>query len=190
MRKLFLFNSNSGFSLIELMTVVAIISILVTLGMPNFMRFRSKARQIEAKANLSTLFAAEKGFYAEWGAYTGDFRDIGLMVTGKLKYDIGFSSAGYQPPAPFTNAASDACGARTAFNTEVSACALDNKSFQASVIFRPAPASGGCKAGSDPTITGFRATAIGVIIGDRTNTPDIWTIDEVKTVCNNQDGTF
>jgi len=45
-----------GFTLIELMIVVAIIGILAAIAIPNFVRFQARARQSEANTNLKSLF--------------------------------------------------------------------------------------------------------------------------------------
>lgn len=59
-----------GFSLIELMIVVAIITFLAAISLPSFMRFLAKAKRAEAYLNLSSIYAAEKAYWAEHGTYT------------------------------------------------------------------------------------------------------------------------
>ena len=54
-----------GFTLIELMIVVAIIGILAAIAIPNFTRFQARAKQSEAKANLKGIFTTAKSWFAE-----------------------------------------------------------------------------------------------------------------------------
>lgn len=60
----------SGFSLVELMVVVAIMAFLAMIAVPNFMRFLAKAKRAEAYMNLSSIYAAEKAYYAEHNSYS------------------------------------------------------------------------------------------------------------------------
>lgn len=59
-----------GFTLIELMIVVAIIAFLAVVSVPSFMKFLAKAKRAEAYMNLSSLYAAQKAYFAEHGKYT------------------------------------------------------------------------------------------------------------------------
>ncbi len=61
--------SNKGFSLVELMVVVAIIGILAALAVPRFTVFQVKARQSEAKTNLSQIFTLEMSYMGEWDEF-------------------------------------------------------------------------------------------------------------------------
>jgi type IV pilus assembly protein PilA len=58
-----------GFTLIELMIVVAIIGILAMIAIPNFTKFQCKAKQSEAKTNLKAIFTSQRSEHAEDGDY-------------------------------------------------------------------------------------------------------------------------
>jgi type IV pilus assembly protein PilA len=58
-----------GFTLIELVIVVAIIGILAAIAIPNFLRFQLKAKSSEGKTNLAAIRTAEESFYSEFGVY-------------------------------------------------------------------------------------------------------------------------
>ena len=62
--------SRNGFTLIELMIVVAIIGILAMIAIPNFIKFQCRAKQSEAKSNLKALFQAQKSYFAEYDEYS------------------------------------------------------------------------------------------------------------------------
>jgi len=86
----------SGFSLIELMVVVAIMAFLAMIAIPNFNRFLAKAKRAEAYMNLASIYAAEKAYFAEHGKYSDVLfgeGGIGWKPEGKTYYTYGFAGA-------------------------------------------------------------------------------------------------
>jgi type IV pilus assembly protein PilA len=67
MRKLH--TRKGGFTLIELMIVVAIIGILAAIAIPNFLRFQLRSRVGEGKTNIAAIRTAEESYNAEYGVY-------------------------------------------------------------------------------------------------------------------------
>ncbi|MBN1962877.1 MAG: prepilin-type N-terminal cleavage/methylation domain-containing protein [Deltaproteobacteria bacterium] len=68
-KKLMLHKIERGFTMIEIMIVVAIIGILAAIAIPNFAKFQNRAKQSEAKANLKAFFTSAKANYAERSTY-------------------------------------------------------------------------------------------------------------------------
>ena len=85
-----------GFSLIELMVVVAIMAFLAMIAVPSFNRFLAKAKRAEAYMNLNSIYAAEKSYFAEHGTYSDVLMGeggIGWKPEGKIYYSYGFAGA-------------------------------------------------------------------------------------------------
>ncbi len=59
----------SGFSLVELMVVVAIIGTLASIALPKFQAFQAKAKQAEVKTNLSGIYTFQLSYQGENGSY-------------------------------------------------------------------------------------------------------------------------
>ena len=185
-----LLKSQSGFSLIELMIVVAIIGILATIAIPNFNRFQAKAKQSEAKGNLSGLYSAEKAFYAEWSQYYGALPDVGFVPEGRLNYQIGFSGTGGFANTTYT---APFVGSNACVSTGNGAAACKGSFTQPSraTVYQTA-AAGGCggtaaASASAPDALGFMATASGWI-SERAAVQDQWSINSEKITCNTISG--
>ncbi len=106
-----------GFTLVELLIVVAIIGVLSTIGIPSFRRMVQKSKKSEAKVNLGGLYTAEQAFFSEYGAFGNNITKIGFTVDGNpanLMYRVGFFSAanctGQGAILPATAAATDVLG--------------------------------------------------------------------------------
>lgn len=80
--------NQKGFTLIELMIVVAIVGILAAIAIPNFLNYQAKSQQAEAKANLGSIFTNMTAYSAEnTNGYTGaDLPTIGFSTSGSPRY--------------------------------------------------------------------------------------------------------
>lgn len=86
--------NGEGFSLIELMIVVAIIAFLSMISVPAMMKFLAKAKRAEAYIHLRTLANAQKIYWAEFGKYTknlGGAEGLGWKPEGTHNYTYGLS---------------------------------------------------------------------------------------------------
>jgi type IV pilus assembly protein PilA len=62
-------NLQSGFTLVELMVVVAIIGLLSSVAIPNFRKYQAKSKMAEAKLNLASIYIAESAFFSNYNIY-------------------------------------------------------------------------------------------------------------------------
>jgi type IV pilus assembly protein PilA len=128
MRKLH--TRKGGFTLIELMIVVAIIGILAAIAIPNFLMFQLRSKTGEAKTNLAAIRTAEEGYFAEFGTYvdsagtfggnntpqkqvwpttaSGGFMQLGWAPEGDVFFQYAVTSNAAPPATPGTNYTADA----------------------------------------------------------------------------------
>ena len=125
--------SEKGFTLIELMIVVAIIGILAAIAIPNFLSYQKKAKTSEAKVNLGAIRTSEESYKAENDAYlncaaypgaaptsakqswvvadSGGFNTIGFAPSGNVYYQYAVDTAAASQAALADGFAGAATGA-------------------------------------------------------------------------------
>lgn len=64
--------NNNGFTLIELMIVIAIIAIVASIAIPSYSGYLATSRMVEAKNNIAALKLAEEEYFLENNNYFED----------------------------------------------------------------------------------------------------------------------
>lgn len=166
-----LLNREEGFSLVELMIVVAIIGILSAVAIPNFKKYQAKSKTSEAKLQLAAIFTAETSFFADFDTYASCLIDMGFDPTPEAKgryYSVGFGGDVTSTiSAATTNGASCTAG-RFFFPAAKKVGGTVKTAFSTTSQFTVAQDS-------------FTAGAEGIIMTNTTKT-DTWSIDQIKFV--------
>jgi type IV pilus assembly protein PilA len=182
-------NNKSGFTLVELMVVVAIIGILATIAIPQYSKFQSKARQSEAKVVLTGMHTTLQSFASENGTFTGCLAKIGFAISGnKSFYTTGFSVAGASSGTSCrANGAAISCTGITGLAAGMCTPGAGVSHFASNMgggpITIPASFNGG--SATAVSTTNFTVGAVGRIGG---SLDDQWTITDSKTLLNVQVG--
>lgn len=188
----------SGFTLVELMIVVAIIGVLSAVAVPNFQKYQAKAKTSEAKVQLAAAYTAEQAFFGDFGIYHSCLDYMGYNPADEKDsrfYAVGFSN----------NAAVNSLAQASAVNTGLSdtICpntlnAADGTTYYSagkrigSIDPIAVPNSSDTSLGAqtlDSTMT-FVIAATGIISSKATGSVDAsrWTMSENKVMTNESVG--
>jgi type IV pilus assembly protein PilA len=88
--------NEQGFTLVELMVVVAIIGVLSAVAVPNFKKYQAKAKSSEAKVQLAAAYTAQQSFYGDFGIYSTCLSYMGFDPGREIMsryYAVGFAGA-------------------------------------------------------------------------------------------------
>ncbi len=100
----------AGFTLLELMMVVAVLGVLAAIAIPLLASYQLRSKSAEAKTNLGALRVLEEGFYGEYQVYrsanaepaaipgavaaifddiNSDFGPLGFAPEGRVYFSYG-----------------------------------------------------------------------------------------------------
>ncbi len=169
-----------GFSLIELMVVVAIIGILAAIAVPNYTKFQVKARESEAKTTLGAIYMSEKAYIQEAIGATTNLVRSGYTPDGSPLFNCGFTTGqaeviGVNDPALGVMHYADT-NTYCADMALAPNCAGFNMAFQAA-----APANSMAVAPATNMDPAFTIACTGNV-GARQN--PIWTLNNANTLVN------
>ena len=169
--------NKKGFTLIELMIVVAIIGILAAIAIPNFLKYQAKSKQSEAKVNLKAIFTSETSYFSEQNSY-GLLAIVNFAPTGTPRYSLAVGTA---TGGATTAAESGAVTGSPSPGTYATALAAGANSFCPGNV----PVANGFTT-SGAAAPGFTATAWAKISNLSWN--DEWQTNDQNNLCNGMQG--
>jgi len=204
-----------GFTLVELMVVVAIIGLLSSVAIPNFRKYQAKSKMAEAKLQLSALYTAESAFFSDFNIYATCLSYMGYNPSPERSqryFAVGFNATNTINATAFT--AAENSGLQSATSSGGDVCVNGASAADGASAFLAGKGTGSALANAldflDNTLLGtqadnatdlpdgattstgmtYRAAASGVIDGNFTTEANSshLTIDNNKKVMVRRNG--
>lgn len=93
-------NKKEGFTLIELMIVIAIIGILAAIAIPQFSAYRTRSYNSSAQSDVRNLATAQEAYYVDASRYASSYTRLtgsqyGYMQSGNVTVTVNGSTTNY-----------------------------------------------------------------------------------------------
>jgi len=102
-------NKNSGFTLIEIMIVVAILGIATAMALPSYTEYVRKGKRADAKVELLRMAQLQESYFVQNLSYASTLTQLGFTGTVKSEqgeYEIKLPTAGLTASCDGTSVAS------------------------------------------------------------------------------------
>ena len=186
--------NQEGFTLVELMVVVAIIGILSAVAIPNFKKYQAKTKTSEAKLQLASIYSAESALQSDFDAFAACLDDAGYISPASGNYyAVGFAAgdSGGQTAVTSNGGTCDVTIGKSGGPADKTVGG--EKALQADLgiaLAKGATANGLARNLVEADGLSFTAMALGYIDSDsaKAGVADIWIVDENKTMIHDVTG--
>jgi type IV pilus assembly protein PilE len=124
-----MFRNGRGFTLIELMVTVAIVSILLALALPNYSSKAKKSRRSDAYTAIEQVTAAQERYFATRHAYANfadPFNSTVALTSPQGLYSVTVTGVSAATPMNYTVTATPVAGQAQASDTECTSMSKTN----------------------------------------------------------------
>ena len=186
--------NQKGFTLVELMVVVAIIGILSAVAIPQFQTYQAKSRTSEAKLALAAIYSAEVAFQGETDNFATCLFHMGYKPSNYAD-NTGASRTNGQEQRYYTVGFAQQAGGAANNNIVPALNTICNHNYN---HYAGTKGGVGTAAGRGmaqipsvaPAGAAFTAGAVGYVKNDvqDANNDDMWTINQNKLLSHTQVG--